>query len=59
MIEEYPPGRSERNTAGPALHQLYADLQLEIANLPAQRWLRGVQSPLGGIREAATILYPQ
>jgi hypothetical protein len=38
---------------GAAFEQLYADLQFEIANLAAQRWLRSVQSPLGGIRKAA------
>jgi hypothetical protein len=55
MIEKYPPGRSEHYTPGPALQQLYADFQFEIANLSAQRWLGGVQSPFGGIREAALL----
>ena len=55
MIEKYPPGRSERYAPGLALQKLYADLQFEIANLPAQRRLRGVQSPVGGIREATLL----
>ena len=55
MLEKYPPGRSERYAPSLALQQLYADLQFEIANLSAQRRLGGVQSPLGGIREAALL----
>src|SRR5262249_55631141 len=47
--------RAASQAPGLALQQLYADLQFEIANLSAWRWLGGVQSPLGGIREAALL----
>jgi hypothetical protein len=55
MIEKYPPGRSERNAPSLALQQLYADLQFEIANLSAKRWLGSMQPPFGGICEAALL----
>jgi hypothetical protein len=35
MIEKYASGRGKRDAPGPALDQLCADLQFEIANLPA------------------------
>ena len=49
------PAAVSANTPGPPLDQLYADLQFEIANLAAQRWLRGVQPQFGGICEAALL----
>ena len=55
MIEKDPSGRRERNAPCAALDQLYADVQFEIANLAAKRWLRGVQPSLGSIREAALL----
>src|SRR5215472_5208267 len=55
MIEEYAPSRGERCAPGLAFQQLYSDLQFEIVNLPAQRRLRGVQSAVGGIREATLL----
>ena len=53
MIEKGASGRSERNAARAALQQADTDLQFEVADLPAQRWLRGMQAPLGGIGKAA------
>ena len=53
MIEKGAAGRGELDAARAALQQLDADLDLQIADLPAQRGLRRVQPPLGGIGEAA------
>ena len=53
MIEEYPSSRSELDASRFSLQQLHAELLLEIAHLSAQRRLRGVQPPLGGVPEAA------
>ena len=53
MIEKGAAGCGELDAARAALQQLDADLQLQIADLPAQRRLRRVQPPLGSIGEAA------
>ena len=53
VIEENLSGGGERHAARLALQQLHADFGFQIANLPAQRRLRGVQSPLGGGQQAA------
>ncbi len=53
MIEENPAGGGELNTARAALHQRHSQLDLEVTHLPAQGWLGGVQTLLGGNREAA------
>jgi hypothetical protein len=53
VIEKDLAGRGERDAARPPLQQLHTDLRLQIANLPAQRGLRGVQPPLGSGQKAA------
>ena len=53
VIEKHPARCGQRNTARLALQQLYPDLQFEIANLPTQRRLRGVQPPFSGVAETA------
>src|SRR5258705_11319446 len=53
MIEKGAAGRGELDATRTALQQLDADLQLQITDLPAQRWLGRVQPPLGGVGEAA------
>src|SRR5882672_8192192 len=55
MVEKGPPGRSELDATRTALQQLDADLELQITDLPAQRWLGRVQPPLGGVGEAALL----
>src|SRR5678810_4216 len=42
--EKRPPRRGELHTAGDALEQRRADLALEVADLPRERWLRDVES---------------
>ena len=53
VIEKSAAGRGERDAARAALQQWDADLEFEVADLPAQRWLRGMQPPFGGIGQAA------
>jgi len=53
MIQKRVACSGEFNTTGAALKQLGADFLLDIAYLAAERWLRGVQPPLGGELEAA------
>src|SRR4051812_33289258 len=55
MIEKGAAGCGELDAACTALQQLDADLELQIADLPAQRWLRRVQPPLGRMGEAALL----
>src|SRR5690242_4227760 len=53
MIEKGTASRGERDSPRTPLQQRDADLELEVADLPAQRWLRGMEPPLGGIGQAA------
>ena len=53
VIEKHAARCGQRNTARLALQQHYPDLQFEIANLPTQRRLRGVQPPFSGVAETA------
>jgi len=53
VIKECSPGRGQFDAVHTAAHQLNADLVFEIADLPAQRRLRGVQPFLGRERKAA------
>lgn len=53
VIEKHASGGGQRHAAGLALQQRNADFGFEIADLPAERWLRGVQSPLGSGQQAA------
>src|SRR3954467_3443393 len=55
MVEKGAAGRGWLDTTRAALQQLDADLQLKIADLPAQRRLRSVQ-PAGGRRREAALL---
>src|SRR4051794_40252281 len=55
MIEKGSAGRRELDAAGAAHQQFDPDLQLQIADLPAQRRLRRVQPPLGGVGQAALL----
>ena len=55
VIEEYAAGSGQRDAARAALQQFDADLQFQIADLPAQRRLRRVQPPLGRIGQAALL----
>ena len=57
VIEEDSSGWSEDDAPSPALQQLHADLRFKITDLPAQGWLRGVQSPLCGVGEASFFGY--
>src|SRR5215813_68636 len=57
MIEKGAAGRGEIDAARTALQELDADLDLQITDLPAQRWLRRVQPPRGSIGEAAFLGY--
>jgi hypothetical protein len=49
VIEKHSAGLGQRNAARLTLKQLYTNLRFEIANLPTQRGLRRVQSPLSGV----------
>ena len=53
VIEKGPPGGGQFDAVHAAAHQLNADLVFEIADLPAERRLRGVQPFLGRERQAA------
>jgi hypothetical protein len=53
MVEKGPTDRGQFDAVHAAYHQLNADLEFEIANLPAQRRLGSVQSFFGGERQAA------
>jgi hypothetical protein len=53
VIEKYPSGGGKRHAAGLPIEQLHTDLSFQIANLPAQGRLGGVQSPFGGVQQAA------
>jgi hypothetical protein len=53
VIEEHAARRSQGNAARPAFQQLYPEFDFQIADLPAERRLGGVQPPLGGIADAA------
>jgi hypothetical protein len=55
VIKKDPSGCRKRDAARLALQQLHADFCFQIANLPAQRWLRGVQSSLGSGQQAALL----
>src|ERR1700747_2647890 len=48
MVEKGFSGRRQLNTVRATMHQLDADFLLEIADLPAERWLGSVQLLLGG-----------
>jgi hypothetical protein len=48
VIKENSPGGGERHATCLALQQLHTDFGFQVANLPAQRRLRRVQSPLSG-----------
>jgi hypothetical protein len=53
VIQKNASRSGQYNAARLPLQQLCADFSFEIANLPAQRRLRGVQSPLGSGQQAA------
>src|SRR4029077_4191559 len=53
VIEKSTAGRGERNATCAALQQRDANLEFQVADLPAQRWLRGMEPPFGGIGQAA------
>jgi len=53
VIEKHPSGWSQRHAARLALQQVYANFSFEIADLAAQRGLRGVQSVLGSGEKTA------
>src|ERR1700744_6294838 len=55
MIEEGLARGGELNAMNATRQQGYADLIFEIADLPAQRWLRRVQPALGGDRQTALL----
>jgi hypothetical protein len=55
MVEKGPPGGGQLDAVHAAAHQLNADLVFEIADLPAQRRLRGVQPLLRRQRQAALL----
>src|SRR5258707_5165236 len=55
MIEKRSAGSRELDAAGAALQQFDPDLQLQIPDLSAQRRLRRMQPPLGGVGEAALL----
>src|SRR5208282_991240 len=57
VIEKHSARCGQRDAARLALQQLYTDLQFEIANLPAQRRLRGVQPALSSGQKAAFLGY--
>src|ERR1700730_11276909 len=52
MVEEGLACRSQLDALNAARQQLGPDLVLQIANLPAQRGLGGVEPALGGGRQA-------
>ena len=53
MIEEDAAGTGEFDAASAADQQLRANLIFQVPDLTAERWLSGMQPPLGGDREAA------
>jgi hypothetical protein len=53
MIKKGTSSRGQRDAARATLQQWNSDFDFEVADLPAQRWLRGMQPPLGGIGQAA------
>ena len=53
VIEKGAAGVGQRGSLRAAVQQPNADLMLEVADLAAERGLRGVQPLLGGEREAA------
>jgi len=53
MIEKGTAGCGQRDAAGDALQQWDTDFEFEVADVPAQRWLRGMEPPLRGIGQAA------
>ena len=55
MVEEDASGRSQLDAVDAAGHQRYPDLIFEVAYLPAERRLRGVQRLLRGNREASRL----
>jgi hypothetical protein len=55
MLEKSLAGRPQFNAMSAAMHQLNADFLLELADLPAERWLGGVELLLGGDRQTAGI----
>jgi len=48
-------GCRQLNTVRATMHQLNADFLFEVADLPAERWLGGVQLLLGGNGQTAGI----
>jgi hypothetical protein len=55
MIEKRSAGGRQLDAAGAALQQFDPDFQFQISDLSAQRWLRRVQPPFGGVGEAALL----
>jgi hypothetical protein len=53
VIEKDCSGGSQRYAARLPFEQLHADFRFQIANLPAKRGLRGMQSSLRGTEQAA------
>ena len=57
MVEKGATGCGQFDAVHAAAHQLNTDLVFEIADLPAQRRLRGVQPFFGRERQAALFGY--
>jgi len=55
MIEKRSACSRQLDAAGAALQQFDPDFQFQISDLSAQRRLRRVQPPLGGIGETALL----
>src|ERR1700746_2378311 len=55
MVEKGFSGRRQLDTVSAAVHELNADFLLEIPDLPAERWLGGVQFLLGSNGQTACV----
>jgi len=55
IVEKDPPGGGQFDAMHAAAHQLNADVVFEVADLPAQRRLSGMQPFLGRERQAALL----
>jgi hypothetical protein len=55
MVKKSAAGGGEGNAARATLEQRCADLQFKVPDLSAQRWLCGMEPPLGSIGQAALL----
>jgi len=55
MVQKSFAGRRQLDTVSAAIHQLNADFEFEIPDLPAERWLGRVELLLGGNGQTACI----